>query len=348
MDLARKPLYPPSRSEIDAGWKRSFIRAATSVVLSKVRRDLGSPQQVLRANWPNDDRAAVITRGAVEPMKVGDFPGSSVVRLLQLAPKSAAAQLFPSATVIDLDGISQCSFPLASSFAAAGFIAEGAPIPLRQGVYQGFTVGPVRKLALISALSSEMESASGGIAEALTDYTLQIAVGRGMDGIMLSANAATEDAPAGLLLGLTPLAGSASMSADLSALIGEIAAAGIDTASVVFVCAPQQALSLSLLAGPHFTHRIIEASALAAGSVVAVAVAGLIVAGDGSIPQVDTSKQAVLHFADPASQIAPEGGPISAPVISTFQNDLLALRCTARVTWSAAPGSVAVLTGATW
>jgi hypothetical protein len=84
--------------------------------------------------------------------------------------------------------------------------------------------------------------------------------------------------------------------------------------------------------------------------VIAVAANALVFAGDGVDPVIDTSKQALLHFSDPASQIATPGTPneIAAPTASTFQADLLALRCISRITWAAAPDSVAVVNGATW
>ncbi len=344
------PLRPDPTAR-DREWKRSFIRAATCTALAELQKsNMGSAEQVLRANWPADDRAQLIVRGAVTPMQQGDYPGSSVVKLLQLASRSTAAQLFPLATTVSLVGTSSFQYPLATNFAAAAFVAENAPIPLRQGSFVGMPVGPVRKLALLAGLSSQLENASGGIAEAIISNTLEIAVGRGLDAVLLSSNAATADAPAGLLHNVTPVTGSADMTKDLSALVASIASAGIDTASVVFICSPPQALALSLTAGPHFTHKVIEAASLAAGTIIAIAVAGLVIAGDGGVPQIDISKQATLHFADPASPISVAGSPpvVAAPVLSTFQTDTMALRCISMVTWSAAPGSVAVVNGATW
>ena len=86
------------------------------------------------------------------------------------------------------------------------------------------------------------------------------------------------------------------------------------------------------------------------GTVIAVAVEGLAVAGDG-VPVVDVSKKhGVLHMADPAEQIGTPGAPatVGAPTVSMFQTNSCALRCIARITWAAAPGSVAVVTGTTW
>jgi hypothetical protein len=339
----------PDRDAVARDWKRGFIRSATATVLGRIQKT--SADAILRESWPNDRTAELIVRAPVVPMKAADFPGGSVVKLMLLAPRSAAARLFELATVVDLKGLSQFSFPLPTNFSNAVFIGEGSPIPVKQGVFAGMPVGPVHKLAVLAGLSGELETATGNLAETIIGYALEVAVGRGLDAVLLSSAAATADAPAGLLFGLTPLAAGASMSKDLSALIASIAAAGIDTSSVVFVCAPPQALAISLQAGPHFAHRIIEASGLAAGTVIAVAVSGLVIAGDGGVPNVDISKQATLHFADPASQISTVGTPsniMSAPTSSQFQTDTLALRCTSKITWAAAPGAVSVVNSVTW
>ena len=139
------------------------------------------------------------------------------------------------------------------------------------------------------------------------------------------------------------------MSVDLGKLAEKIAAAGIDTGSIAYICAPKQAVSLSLLAGPHFQHRIIESASLTSGTVVAVAANALFFAGEGT-PEIDVSKQAVLHFSDTPAQISTAGTPptIAAPTQSTFQTDTIALRCISRITWFAMPGAVAAATGCTW
>jgi hypothetical protein len=330
----RKPFMPPSREALGAEWRRSFVRAATGTVLAQLQNKTAA--------------AELITRAAVEPTKQSALPGDSISRLMLLAPESAAAKLFALAVKVDLAGI-QLSFPLPTSFAQAAFVEEGAPIPVGQGTFAGMPVGPVRKLALIAALTTELERATSDIASTVIEHVLRIAVGNGLATVLFSADPASAIAPAGLLNGVTPIAGSADMAKDLSALIAAIADAGIDTSGVVFICSPAQALTIELQAGPNFAHRIIEESSLTAGTVIAVATAGLVVAGDG-IPSVDVSKQTTAHFADPASPISTPGAPatVAAPTRSLFQTDSFALRCIARITWAAAPGSVAAVTGATW
>jgi hypothetical protein len=345
---------PPSRDDLADAWKRRFVRAATATALSRIPKDLGSAEKILRENWPHDRNAAdLIVRSPSGSTSVGDFPGAAVARLMLLAPKSAAAQLFGLAMSVDLRGIASFTFPLPQNFTAAVFVGEGQPIGVRQGLFQGMTVGPLRKLALLAGLSNELENASGGIAETIIAYILETSVGRGLDAVMLSANAATLIAPAGLFNGVAPITATAgggenAMVTDLRNLVEAIAAAGIDTSSVVFVAAPSESMALALLSGPHFNFKIIASNSVPAGTLVAIATSALVFAGDGGNPSIDTSSQTTLNYAEPASALVATGGTVAGPQMSSFQTDTLALRCTSMIAWSAAPGSIQFCQNTTW
>lgn len=334
MNTQRPIPLRPDRDATAREWRRSFVQDATIKALARMRKT-------------SADEIRLELRGAVEPMKAANYPGGTVAKLMLLAPTSAAAKLFELATKVDLAGISSFSFPLASTFTEAKFVAEGFPISVGQGSFAGMPLGPVKKVALIAALSSELETASARVASTIIEHVLKVAVGNGLAKVLFSDDAAVPDiAPPGLLFGVTPIPAGASMSEDLSALVGAISASGIDAESVVFVAAAEQAMAIRLAAGPHFNYRVIGAP-LDPGTVIAVAVEGLAVAGEGT-PVVDVSKHGVLHMADPAEQIGTLPDVVAAPAISMFQTDSFALKCIARVTWSAAPGSVAVVTGTAW
>ncbi|WP_354130428.1 hypothetical protein [Bradyrhizobium sp. RT4a] len=335
MNTQRPIPLRPDRSAVAREWRESFVSSATVAALSRIRKT--SADEIERE-----------MRGAVSPTKVGDYPGNTVAKLMLLAPQSAAAKLFELAVQIDLAGISSFSFPLPSTFTEAKFVEEGFPIPVGQGVFAGMPLGPVRKVALIAALTNELETASASVASTIIEHVLKIAVGNGLAKVLFSDDAASDLAPAGLLNGVVPIAGSASMSADLGALVGAISAAGIDAENTVLIAAAEQAMAIKLAAGPHFNHRVISAP-LDPGTVIAVAVEGLAVAGEGT-PEVTATRHSLLHVADPSEVIGAPGAPatIAAPVVSMFQTDSFALKCVARVTWSAAPGAVAWIESATW
>jgi hypothetical protein len=354
METRPRSFMPPSRDDQNAAWRRSFVRTATATALSRIKKEMGSPERILREAWPHDRNADLIVRSpSGPPTSVGDFPGAAVAKLMLLAPRSAAAQLFALAMSVDLKGVAQFTFPLPTNFAAAVFVGEGQPISVRQGSFAGMTVGPLRKLALLAGMSNELEFASGGIAETVIAYTLEVAVGRGLDAVLLSANVATAVAPAGLFFGVAPITATAgggitAMATDLRNLVEAIATAGIDTASVVFLTAPSESMALALLSGPHFNFKIITSNSVPAATLIAIATAALVFAGDGGNPSIDTSSQTTLNFAEPAAALVDLGGTVASPQQSTFQTDSLALRCTSYITWAAAPGAVQFCTGTTW
>lgn len=340
------PLRPDHRA-VEREWRRSFNHYATAEVLGELRKT--APDAILRETWSGDRTAELILRSPVEVMKQDPLPGESIVKLMQLAPESPVAKFSALVTKVNTRGTSQFSMVSPANVTAAKFIREGMQIPVVQLSFEGFPVGPVKKLALISALSGELETATNGIANAVIGRTLEIAIGDGAAEIMFSADAQTDEAPAGLLFGVAPVTGSADAAKDLKALRSAIASGGIDTSSLVYIMASDQAGSMETMPWPNFRSPVIEAKTLDAGTVIAIAADAVLMAGEG-IPRIDTRKQTTLQMANPASPISAPGSPnvINAPVVSTSQADQIALRCVARLTWAAAPGSVAWIQGATW
>ena len=115
-----------------------------------------------------------------------------------LAPESAAAKLFDLAVKVDLSGISSFSFPLASTFTEAKFVEEGFPISVGQGSFAGCR-SACHKVALIAALTSELETASASVASTIIEHVLKVAVGNGLAKVLFSADAASDIAPAGFV-----------------------------------------------------------------------------------------------------------------------------------------------------
>jgi hypothetical protein len=141
------------------------------------------------------------------------------------------------------------------------------------------------------------------------------------------------------------------MNADLGNLAAAIAAAGIDPTGMVVVAATRQALTLKLFAGPRFDYPIIATTALPDRSVAAFA-PGAVAAAFAGEPDIETSRDVALHFEDttPAA-IGTPGTPavVAAPVRSAFQEDVIAIRCRALVSWCvAAPGAAQIVNNANW
>lgn len=288
-------------------------------------------------------------RSPVSPTKRVDFPGgSTITKLILLAPDNAFTDIIGLGDDVELSGVSQLSLSSPKLVNDAGFIGEGLPIPPAQGVFDAQVIGPTRKLAMLAPVTTELANLSAPAASGVIKRLLKNSVGNGGAKVLLSADPPTDVSPGGILFGVPPLAAGASASEDIKALVADIAANGISTRSVVLIVASDLFAAFETQPWPNFKRKVIEAPTLAPGTAIALAADGFVVSGEGE-PVVDVGRHATLHLANPAEQIGTVGVPgvVAAPAVSMFQIDAFALRAIANVTWSIAPGCVAWTEGAT-
>lgn len=258
---------------------------------------------------------------------------------------------------------------------AGAFVGEGAPIPVRQGLFRSLTLNPY-KMGVISAFTREMAFASTPameqiIREAIAEDTAWV-----LDMALFSDEAAVPGVrPAGLFAGLTALtpaaAGPDAALADIKALVGSVIGNG-GGRSVVLIMNPLQAMSLSFMTeGGVFLFRdevsrgslmgvsLITSTTVPPGEVYCID-AGEFASGTGD-PVFDVSDQATLHMDDgsyPANftaptvqQISGTGTPnvVAAPVRSLWQTASIAVRMLMNVSWGMRrSGMVAFMTGVNW
>jgi hypothetical protein len=349
------PLRPDHR-EAARIERRSWSRAITARALASSER--GSPERILRTNWPHDPKAQAILKAAVSPTSTADFPAQDTIAAFRsLAPGSAAWKLFdhPSALRLDLRGVRSISVPHVGGFPPSPvFIGEGQPGPVVQWSLMKSAVGPVKKIMILSAVSEELESASPQSVSAVIGRVLADSVNRSIDAIAFDANPGSNVRPPGLLNGVTPLTATSgtdqaqNMFTDLGNLVGAIGAAGLDPSDCVLIASPREAMSLILRAGAQFDSTVLMSLGVPDKTIIAVAPSG-IASGYQGPPEIDTSKEAVLHFegASPG-EIVSSPGVVAAPSKSVFQSYLLAIRVRAEAAWAAAPGAVQVVAGVNW
>jgi hypothetical protein len=209
---------------------------------------------------------------------------------------------------------------------------------------------------ILAAVSSELENATPETASAVIGRVLSNAATKSLDAVAFGTAAADSAKPAGLLNGISPLAASTdggiiAAAADIGAMAGAMAAAGNDPEGMILVAAPQQAVALKLMVGQKFDNQVFGTTALADGTVVGFAPGAVAAAFDGA-PQIEASKEAVVHFEDTTPlAIATPGSPntIAAPVRSAFQQDMLIIRVRAKATWAViAPGGVQTIANVKW
>lgn len=229
------------------------MRAAFAAARHSISPYAADVESIARTLWNDDGVSAVVAKAATLPgmttgtsalagAAVGDFVAS-------LVPLSAAARLFAACLKVDLLGVNTISIPSRLGNIDPDeipWVSQGAPIHVGQFSLTSTTVGPVHKLAVITAMTRELaEHASG---EAVLTTLLRETAAVTLDTALFSDVAATSDRPAGLLNGIAPLTpatggGDAAMSADLSALATAISD---NSSALIFITHPSQAAAIKL------------------------------------------------------------------------------------------------------
>lgn len=349
--------WPRIRRAHEASQRRSLMRAISSMALGVLHR-IGA-ERVIGNTWPEDHLADALVKSAIWPTttETSGLPTFTGVRVLpSLAPQSAAVRLFERAGLkLDFQGVHEYRIPYAAEFPAPVFIAEGAPSPVIQANLDALVVGPPAKMLFICGISGTLETYSIEAASGIITNIMTDSASKALDAAVFSDVPGDEIRPPGILHGVvaqTPVAGGGltALVGDLKKLIGEIASAGLDTDDVVIITNPVNATSLRLLAPQPFAHSIFSTTALPVGTVVAVLPDG-VATGYSGAPEINTSKQALVHFEDTApAQIGSSGTPsvVAAPTLSAFQTDVLLLRLRTKVAWAPRSGAVQVVHSVTW
>jgi Phage capsid family len=340
----------PDASVLRHEQTQSLYRALIATALGRMRNKPAA--DMVRSLWPDDGGAKWLTRAPTTPLDRSQYPQLTAINLLPLiAPRSAASQLFELALRLNFAGLNTISVPNAAEVPGALFVGEGKPIPVSQAGLVAATIGPVRKLALITGITREVEEASPENAASLIGRLMSTGASRALDRKVFSADAATVDAPAGLLNGVTPIVadtgtGSAGMTADLVALLSAITSANV-IGDIVLVANPARALAIALLSFGALPNAVLVSSQIPPGDVIAIAVDGVASGYDG-VPTIEASNVPEIHFADPALPIN-EGGVLASPSWSSFQRDLVLLKLRTQCAWGLTqPGSVQVIHNVNW
>lgn len=272
---------------------------------------------------------------------------------------------------ITLGRYAQISMPTraATPTIAGSFVAEGAPIPVRQAAFTAVVLG-LKKMAVITSYTREIAEHSTPQIETILRQLIMDDTGVAVDTVFIDNVAASSIRPAGIragVAGLTPTTGGgfAALVGDLKAMVGALAAVNA-MGSLVWIMNPVQQIAISLTqnAGGDFPFQadinanrllgygVVVSSTVPAGMVILINADDLMVV-QGDTPRFDVSDQATLHFEDTTPLQVTSGAQGSAvaatPVRSMFQTDSLALRMILPMNWAMRrTGSVAWVTAVTW
>jgi hypothetical protein len=345
------------RDALVADQRRSLYRAIAAKVLGARSRE--PAHRIVERAWPDDHRAMLITRAPTTPTSTTAAAALAQTRtgdLFLVAPGSAAAQLFSRCPRLDFDGVSQFLVPYVGAHPTPLFVAEGAPIPVGQAGLGHATVGPVHKLAFITTLSNELEAATPESASVILGRLMGEAAAKALDLAVFGTAAADATRPAGLLDGVTPLTAAAAgataidtAGADIAAFADAFATANINSANMILIAHPKQAWKLRLVLGfETLSVSVLMSIALTPGTVIAV-VPEAIASGYEGQSEIETTRYPDVHLEAAAPLDIATSGTMAVPVMSTFQQDLMAVKLRVRCAWAALqPGAVQFMNNVNW
>jgi hypothetical protein len=346
--IARRPFFSDDTSYSN---KQSLVRAITASALAA--REHGDAHRILRSAWPDDNRAQMILRAAVTPTSTADFPTfDPVTAFRSIAPASAAFALFDRGLKLDLTGLHSIKIPHVAALPTVPvFVAENAPAPTVQFTNAGTTVGPVKKILVLSAVTRELDEATPNTASGVIGRIPADASNKSIDAQVFSTNAATAAAPAGAFWNVTPITatsggGSAAAIADRRNLIQAIGDAGIDVTDAVFVC---QAGEAQFLEDNLLRNRPILISNGIPPKTLAWFAPAAIASGYQGVPEIETRKEAAFHFeSSNPLEIVSSPGVVAAPTKSMFQVDAIAIKVRANAAFACLPGGAQLVQNVSW
>lgn len=358
-----------------------FFRACTAQVLAHITKQ--PIDRVIAERFKEEDRPNVaamvgyIARAATVPAtttltgwaaelvqtQIGDFFDA-------LAPGSIYGPLSQQGLRLDLARNGSISLPTRATTPtiAGSFVAEGAPIPVRQAAFAAVVIG-LKKMGVITTYTREIAEHSTPQIEAILREIIIEDTNGTIDSLLIDATAVSSIRPAGLRNGVTVTTatsggGFAALVGDIKALVGVLVAAN-SLRKPVWITNPAQALAISLTqnAGGDFPfaseinggrlqgYPLIMSTTVPAGMLILLDAADFVsVTGDD--PRFEVSDQAVLHMEDTTPlAIGTAGTPpvVAAPVRSMFQTDSLALRMIIPMNWAMRrAGVVAWTQSVTW
>ncbi len=342
------------------------LRAATIKVLAHIHKE--SPE-VIRQRTYGDDAATKlifdhVTKAATAPATT--TTSGWAAQLVQTVNADFMDSLIPASVYPELsarglrltfgrNGAISIPTRSATPTIAGSFVAEGAPIPVRQGAFSSQSLTP-KKMAVISTFTREIAQHSVPAIEGLIRNAIQEDTSVAVDSVLLDAVAASAIRPAGLRNGVTATTatsggGITALTTDAKNLVTAlIGATNGNVRAPVWIMNPAQALSIALTgnAGGDFVfadamnggnflgYPVIQSPTVTAGMLILVDAADF-VSVTGDEPLFDISDQATLHMEDTAPlAIGTAGSPntVAAPVRSLFQTDSIGIRMILPMNWT--------------
>jgi hypothetical protein len=356
-----KPFLPADpRARAAAAQQRSvdvIVKSALAMVLAApaFRR----VEDVAEELWPAEVRAIsdYVTKAASAPAMTSasgwaDTLGQTANAadfLFNMAGASAGATLLAKCLSFRFGRNTGVRVPsVTTSAGTTGFVAEGAPIPVKQINVSSVVLSP-KHFATLIPFSREVRELSSPNIETVARIVMNDAIAMDLDVALFGNVAADATRPAGLLVGLSPLgtpstgtpSHTEALATDVSTLAAAVASVGLNE-PIYFVASPRQASALRLFLEDNPTYTVLASSALPDKSVICVASNAICSALDPAVRFEIASDGAVVMDTAP-------GTPLSGVTRSLFQTDTVVLKMVFNMCWALrSPSGLAYMTAVNW
>jgi hypothetical protein len=347
----------------DHVWRSLVVKLKTHLDQSK-----RSSYEILKDTYGEDD----ITKAVFDVInKTATIPADTVTsgwasQLVQTSIGEFFAALIPNSVYPALaakggsftfgrNGALSLPTRSATPTIAGAFVAQGAPIPVRQGAFTAIPLTP-KKMGVISTFTREISEHSTPAIEALIRQAITEDTSVAIDTILLDATAADTTRPAGLRNGVTESANSTLTTLDGMIADFKVLATALITGTngnirnPVWIMNPTCALNIvtkttttgdtpyraEIAAGTLFGWPIIQSTNIPFDRVIAMDAADFMTA-TGDTPNFSVSDQAVLHMEDTtplAIGTAATPNTVAAPVRSLWQTDCIGIRMLLDINWA--------------
>jgi HK97 family phage major capsid protein len=344
-------------------------RALTVAVKTLHDRKKRPAVDILTENYGEDEGTKimhdVITRAATVPADTTTSGWAS--QLVQTSLGEFFASLTPNSVYPALasrggsftfgrNGVINLPTRAASPTIAGAFVAQLAPIPVRQGAFTSVQLLP-KKMGVITTFSREISEHSTPAIEGLLRQAIVDDTSVAIDTILLDATAADTTRPAGLRASVSESANSATttivgMVADFKTLAAAlITGTNGNIRNPVWIMNPSLVLTISttagtsaevypfkaeLAAGTLFGWPVIQSTNIPVDRIIALDAADFITA-TGDTPRFDVSDQATIHLEDTtplALGTSAATNTIAAPTRSLWQTDTIGIRMLLDINWA--------------
>jgi hypothetical protein len=230
--------------------------------------------------------------------------------------------------------------PFETTGAVYQWVAEAAPTPVSAMAFgAGATLKPLKSASLLVFTLEFIRGISDATADSLR-RTLSAGLIAFSDAWLLSTNAASAAAPAGLLAGVTPVASTGNLQADMLALNAAFFSARPWASAPVTIASPANAMAIvgASSGGGNATTAVMPLLVTpAAGPNIVLLDAEALVYADGGIT-IDISTQGTLQMND-----APGVPDATTVFTSLWEQNLVGFKVARVANWAIAPGAVQYL-----